>query len=315
MLSMQVSLLAPLSSLVLPVVSFLALLVTALFVAANMRTRKRKTASAVGMVGFLVLAVAILMPVFNFISIIVANVVTALGALFIMGGYVIARFQKETRSSVKENKGVKNAEDGGEGTEEKTRQAYTYKPKQFAEEEKHERRAIKEDTGLRAEPLVHLPKQKRKKARTIVTTVVGFIVFFLVGWGSYVIAERFIKPQPTMDATAPDFVFEEPSPSPNEKTVSPTPTTEEKSESEKQQNEEAEKQEKEEVPENTVSVTETETGWLNVREGASTATNIITKIDPGETYEFLEENEGGTWYKIMVDDKAGWISAKYAEKD
>jgi len=37
------------------------------------------------------------------------------------------------------------------------------------------------------------------------------------------------------------------------------------------------------------------------------------KVNPGETYPFLDEKEG--WFKIEYDkDKEGWISGKYAEK-
>jgi len=37
-------------------------------------------------------------------------------------------------------------------------------------------------------------------------------------------------------------------------------------------------------------------------------------VSPGDTYEFLEENEKGDWFKIQLDDNtAGWIAARYAE--
>ena len=62
-----------------------------------------------------------------------------------------------------------------------------------------------------------------------------------------------------------------------------------------------------------VIIKETETGWLNVRESASSSGVAITKINPGEKYKLLEENNG--WYKIdLGNGKSGWISAKYAEK-
>jgi len=59
-------------------------------------------------------------------------------------------------------------------------------------------------------------------------------------------------------------------------------------------------------------IKETETGWLNVRQGAGTNYFIITKIYPGETYELLEETE--KWYKIKIGDKEGWIFNSYAIK-
>ncbi len=62
-----------------------------------------------------------------------------------------------------------------------------------------------------------------------------------------------------------------------------------------------------------VTIKETETGWLNVRENANSSGAAIAKINPGEKYKFIEENNG--WYKIdLGNGKSGWISAKYAEK-
>jgi len=63
---------------------------------------------------------------------------------------------------------------------------------------------------------------------------------------------------------------------------------------------------------NEVLIKETETGWLNVRQGAGTNYSIITKIYPGESYELLEETE--EWYKIKIGDKEGWIFNSYAIK-
>ena len=63
-----------------------------------------------------------------------------------------------------------------------------------------------------------------------------------------------------------------------------------------------------------VKIKETPTGWLNVRSEPSAAgkeETIITKIDPGEVYKFIESNDSG-WYKIEYETgKQGWISGKY----
>lgn len=64
----------------------------------------------------------------------------------------------------------------------------------------------------------------------------------------------------------------------------------------------------------TVTITETPTGWLNVREGPAVSYNMIKKINPGESYTFLEEKTG--WYKIKLgEEKEGWIASQYANKN
>jgi len=71
-----------------------------------------------------------------------------------------------------------------------------------------------------------------------------------------------------------------------------------------------------ELPRPYVRIKDTPTGWLNVRSEPSTAKKeetIITKVDPGEAFPFIEANSTG-WYKIEYKDgDQGWISAKYAE--
>lgn len=62
-----------------------------------------------------------------------------------------------------------------------------------------------------------------------------------------------------------------------------------------------------------ILIQETETGWLNVREGAGTSFEIILKIYPGESYILLEEVE--EWFKIELgDNQEGWIFSQYAIK-
>jgi type IV pilus assembly protein PilM len=62
-----------------------------------------------------------------------------------------------------------------------------------------------------------------------------------------------------------------------------------------------------------VTVRDTPTGWLRVREGPATTNLEIAKIYPGEKYEVLEEKQG--WYKIQLkDEKEGWASATYIKK-
>jgi len=61
-----------------------------------------------------------------------------------------------------------------------------------------------------------------------------------------------------------------------------------------------------------VTITETPTGWLNVRSGPGTEYEKIDKLSPQETYILLEESE--EWYKIKLSDEdEGWISSQYAQ--
>lgn len=63
-----------------------------------------------------------------------------------------------------------------------------------------------------------------------------------------------------------------------------------------------------------VRIKDTPTGFLRVRTEASTSSEEIAQVKPGETYTLLEEKE--SWYKIAyAQDKQGWISARYAEKE
>ncbi len=62
-----------------------------------------------------------------------------------------------------------------------------------------------------------------------------------------------------------------------------------------------------------VTISDTPTGFLRVRSGASLSSSEITQVKPGETYTLLEEQTG--WYQIQVDENTtGWISSRYATK-
>jgi hypothetical protein len=59
-------------------------------------------------------------------------------------------------------------------------------------------------------------------------------------------------------------------------------------------------------------ITDTPTGWLNVRDDASLDGNIITKVYPNEEYEYTNEQNG--WYQIILSNgELGWIFGKFAE--
>jgi len=63
---------------------------------------------------------------------------------------------------------------------------------------------------------------------------------------------------------------------------------------------------------NYLEVTNTETGYLNVRTGPSKSSSIVAKVDPGAQFEYLQK-EGG-WYEIVLPDgKSGWVIDTYVE--
>lgn len=63
-----------------------------------------------------------------------------------------------------------------------------------------------------------------------------------------------------------------------------------------------------------LTIKTTETGWLRVRDSASTEGIEVAKVKPNEKYSLLDEKDG--WYKIdLGSGKTGWISAKYADKN
>lgn len=62
-----------------------------------------------------------------------------------------------------------------------------------------------------------------------------------------------------------------------------------------------------------VVIKETGTGWLRVRNQPNTTTSEeIGKVNVGEKLKFIEANDTG-WYKVIFEDKEGWISGRYAQ--
>jgi hypothetical protein len=62
-----------------------------------------------------------------------------------------------------------------------------------------------------------------------------------------------------------------------------------------------------------VLIKDTPTGFLRVRDSASTGGKEVAQVKPGEKYPFIESKEG--WLKIAYEkDKEGWISDRYSEK-
>lgn len=62
-----------------------------------------------------------------------------------------------------------------------------------------------------------------------------------------------------------------------------------------------------------VKIKDTPTGWLRVRSGPGTSKEEIARVNPGETYRLLDEENG--WYQIeLKDGEEGWIAGQYATK-
>jgi hypothetical protein len=68
----------------------------------------------------------------------------------------------------------------------------------------------------------------------------------------------------------------------------------------------------ESVSTKTAIIKTTPLGWLRVREEPSLNATEITRVNTGNTYNVLSEEEG--WVKIKVSDTVeGWVSATYVE--
>lgn len=62
-----------------------------------------------------------------------------------------------------------------------------------------------------------------------------------------------------------------------------------------------------------VIILQTPTGFLRVRDQASLNGSEIAQVNPGESYQLLDEQTG--WYQIKLNNgKTGWISSQYAQK-
>lgn len=67
------------------------------------------------------------------------------------------------------------------------------------------------------------------------------------------------------------------------------------------------------APSKTVRILDTPTGWLRVREEPNLGASESGRVNPGQVFEYLSEEQG--WYQIRFDtSKTGWISSQYAQK-
>lgn len=62
-----------------------------------------------------------------------------------------------------------------------------------------------------------------------------------------------------------------------------------------------------------IVILQTPTGFLRVRESNSLNSPEVTRVNPGEIFDLLDEQNG--WFEIKLKDgKTGWISNQYAQK-
>ncbi len=66
------------------------------------------------------------------------------------------------------------------------------------------------------------------------------------------------------------------------------------------------------ITKSNILIKDTPTGWLRVREEPTLNASESGKVNPGEKFPLLEEQEG--WYKIKMATMEGWISSVYSEK-
>ena len=160
--------------------------------------------------------------------------------------------------------------------------------------------------SLRPKPSFVDRKIRENKFFRIFGLLFGIFAVIILGWVVY--TKYFKNTSPSSFEVIVDQPQDTEQPQDSEETDEPEDS-----------GEESDEEEPEEEPQDpdaigAVLINETETGWLNVREGPGTNYEIVTKIYPGESYPLLEED--GKWYKIKVDDeKVGYIFDKYASKE
>ena len=76
-----------------------------------------------------------------------------------------------------------------------------------------------------------------------------------------------------------------------------------------------EEEEIEEPKQVEVEILSTSTGFLRVRSEPSILGEEVGRVEPGERYPYLDEDEDTGWLKIEYEEsKEGWVSGQYAKK-
>lgn len=67
----------------------------------------------------------------------------------------------------------------------------------------------------------------------------------------------------------------------------------------------------------TITINETELGYLRIRDGPDTSFEEVGQVTPGQTFDIFEEfdpstSSGQVWYQIEYEKgKYGWVSGTY----
>lgn len=62
-----------------------------------------------------------------------------------------------------------------------------------------------------------------------------------------------------------------------------------------------------------VTILDTPTGYLRVRDDGSLNGKEVTRVKPGETYPYLDQKS--TWVKIKLTESEGWVAGEYVRKE
>lgn len=62
-----------------------------------------------------------------------------------------------------------------------------------------------------------------------------------------------------------------------------------------------------------VTILDTPTGYLRVRDEGSLNGKEVTRVKPGESYPYLDQV--GSWVKIKLTDSEGWVAGEYVRKE
>lgn len=65
---------------------------------------------------------------------------------------------------------------------------------------------------------------------------------------------------------------------------------------------------------NKIKITNTPTGYLNVRSRPSVDSPVIGKVYPGQTHDYSDSEDG--WYKVQLSNgQTGWVDGEYTTGD
>ena len=155
-------------------------------------------------------------------------------------------------------------------------------------------------------------RSKKPSRPLIIKIILSLLAFAFIGLAIF-LALKFLPANKTIITKQPATAGEKNAPP-------PAPLSEVKSQAsaDYEFNNQENTADKKEVFENketeqTIKIFGTPNGYLNVRETDSLESEIIGKVNDGETYQYLKERNG--WYLVTLPDKkTGWVSGLYVRK-